>query len=453
MQYILFTFIIIIAVIAIVIFKSVHLPGLVKKAEEYMDNGEYGKASEIVRKVLDKKRDYVPARFLKAKLLKQQTQYLMAISEFNGILSIPDYKKFVTDLDIHYNLAELYNSTNNWSKEIDEYKIILTFNPDDLNGNHRIGHAFYMRKNYKKAREYLLKAVTLDPGLSDCYRPLGISCYKTSDYEHAEEYLIKSMELPGDRSEIYFYLGSIFKMKKDYDNAAAMLEKARSNREYFTKSLYLLGNIFYEKGIFKTAIEYLEEGLNHLKEKSDEEYEYRYLLAECFELENRIKEAVYHWEKINAGNPNFRSTGLKLKSYKDIMRNTNLMTFFTSPLDDLQHIIVEVISGMNYNIVSKKKINPNEYQYKAYNIKRINDPPVLIQFSRTTKEITEGQIVEFQKEIAREKCKSGMYITTSRFSLKAKSSSANRMIELYDSDFVIRSLEKIKSRKGVINGI
>ena len=120
---------------------------------------------------------------------------------------------------------------------------------------------------------------------------------------------------------------------------------------------------------------------------------------------------------------------------------------FTSSLEELQPLITNFISSLNYNIISKVNTSPNIYQYKAYNIKRLNDPPVLLLFHRTTKEIIEGQINDFHNEISKEKCKNGIYITTSKFSLRAKSSASSKTIDLYDSEYINKYMEKNKAFK------
>ncbi len=412
-----------------------------------LQEGDINGATDLVKYVLSKKKNYIPAMYLKARILINSRQYILAISELNDILNQPDFSKFVKELDIHYHLAGLYNSTQNYPKEIEEYKAILSFNPDDIKANHRLGHAYYQQKNYKNARENLLRAALLDPKLDDVYLPLGISCFKISDFQKAEVYLLKASELKKDLPEVQFYLGSIYKMKKDYDNAAAMLDNAKNDRRFFIQSLYMLGEMCHDRENFNEAIEYLEKGLTSLKEKDEESHAYRYLLAECYEHENKIKEAIHHWTKIEAENANFRSTAQKLEAYRAILDNDNLTPFFQSSLEELQPYITDMISSLNFNIVSADKISTNEYQYRVYNIKRINDPPVLVYFNRTTREIAEGQIIEFQKSITTEKCKSGIYFSTSRFSLRAKSSAASKMIDLYDSEYISRAIEKIKARK------
>jgi tetratricopeptide (TPR) repeat protein len=427
--------------------RAASLPNKIRKAEEFLQNGELNKANDIIRKILERNKDYAPARYLRAQILIKQGQYLMAVSELNSILLLPDHKKFINEVEIHYHLAFLYNETKNYQKEIDEYKIILTFNPDDIKANYRLGHALFKQKDYKRVKELLLRAYILDPTLKDCIMPIGVSCFHLADYDKAEEFLSLELKNPGDHTEAQFYLGQILKMKRDFETAVKMLESAKTNRKFFVRSLYLLGEIFFEKGDNETAIEYLEEGLQNLQERTEESQEYRYLLAECYQSENKIKEAIYHWEKIYTENPGYRSTKIKLDSYKEIMTNSNLTTLFASSLEELQPVIVEMISSLNYHIQSKEKLSQNEFLYKAYNIKRTNDPPLLIYFNRTTREITEGQIIEFYKKINEEKCKSGIYITTSRYSLRAKSSATSKMIELYGSEFVVKIMEKILARK------
>jgi len=224
----------------------------------------------------------VPARYIRALILMKQGQYLLAVSEFNAILSIQNFSKYINEIDVHYHLARLYGDTKNFPKEIEEYRIILSFNPDDLVSNHRIGHALYQKKDYKKAREHLFKAITLDSTLTDAYLPLGISCFNTAEYEKSEEYLLQSLKIAGDHSEAQFHLGLIYQMKKDFKNALYMLENSKKDRKYFLCSLYKTGEIYFHLEEYDTAIDVLEQGLSNLKEKDEESLAYRYLLAECY---------------------------------------------------------------------------------------------------------------------------------------------------------------------------
>ncbi|HPO46815.1 MAG TPA: hypothetical protein PK875_13580, partial [Spirochaetota bacterium] len=103
-----------IAAMAALFARRTHLPGRIKKAEEFLENDEIQKASEIVKKILGNKQDYVPARYLRARILIKQKQYLLAISELNGLLGINGFADFVNKSDIHYHLADLYHETQQW---------------------------------------------------------------------------------------------------------------------------------------------------------------------------------------------------------------------------------------------------------------------------------------------------------------------------------------------------
>ena len=424
---------------------------MIRKAEDYLENDDIRSANEIVKKILNKKRDYIPAHYLRAKILMMQKQYLMAISNFNNILSMPDFNKFINEPEIHNYLANLYNETKNYSKEIEEYKIILTFNPDDVQANYRIGHALYKKEDYLMTKEHFSRALALDPSLTTCYLPFGISCFNTSDYKKSEEYLINSMKMQGDHSEAKYFLGLIMKMKKDYDGAITLFDDARRNNKYFAKSQFSLGEICFERQEYKEAVDYLESGLKKLDGNDDFSNEYRYLLAECYELENRLNDAMSCWKIIAQDSPNFRSTKLKLESYKDIFKNKYLMDIFSSSIDKLYPVITGMVNNLDYSVISKEQITANEIQIKTINIKRTNDPPVLVYFHRTTKDITEGQIIDFHKRINNEKCKSGMYFSTSKFSLRAKNSASSKMVDLYDSEYITRSMSKIEARNQMEN--
>lgn len=431
----------------IILLRNSHLPSRIKKAEELLKLGDDKGAGDIIKAILEKKKDYVPAKFLRARMLAEQKQYLLAISEFNSIMQIPEFDKTVEELEIHYHLADLYKETKQWKKEIEEYRMILGFNPDDVNANYRIGLSFYKQKNYRDAKDTLLKAISIDPSLFDCFLPLGISSYFTADYDNSEKFLLKAIESPLKNQEAHYYLGLIYKGKKDYDNAILSFERAKSDTVLYRKSLIRTAEIYFDTANYDKAIDILEQGLNSLKPRDEESLEFRYLLAECYEMDNKVQEALHHWEKIEQEHPNYRSTQLKIEEYHALLNNQYMKKFFTSSLEETQPLVAEVIARLNFNIISKNYISKNKVYYKVYHTKRINEPPILVLFNRSTSEITEAEIQQFTRVINEEKCKTGIYLTTSRYGLKAKSSAAAKNIELYGKEFLIGTLEKIRGKQ------
>ena len=443
-------FIIIVVIIGILfIFKSAQLPIKIRRAEEYLSNGDYQKAGEILREVLEIKNNYVPARFLRSQVLINQKQYLLAISELNGILSISDYNNFVSEQEIRNKLAELYNETGQWQKEILEYKTILTLEPDNIIANMKIGQVLFKEKEYEDAKKYLTKAIDLDSSQTNCYLPLGISLFFLSEYNKAEQYLNKAIDSSQGEHEAYYYLGLINSVSKNYDVAIRMFENSKNDNRYFIKSLYNLGEIYFNNSIYDKAIEILKTGVYKLNKEDEESIAYRYLLAECYEMDNQLKEALYQWESIAKSKPDYRDTRFKIDEYKAILDNDNLKILFTYSLKDLQRIIIELINMLNYSIISKQELNNNEYLYRAFNSKRVNNPPALIYFHRTTREITVEQINDFYKKLDDRNCNNSIYIATTRFAQKAMNIMVSKNIELIDSIDLTKMVEKIRLRKPI----
>ena len=426
----------------------IRLPARVRKAELLFEHDDVGEAFHIVEKVLQRRKGFIPAMYLKAKILKRQRQYILAIAEVNDILKNGDFGRFVSELDLHYLLADLYARQHLFHKELEEYRIIMKLSPNDVTANHAIGLHMYKQKKYRESRDMLIRALAGDSKLTDTFLPIGIASYNLSEYGKAEEFLLKAIDSQtAPSAEAYYHLGMIYKMKKDTENAIRMFEFTKRDPEYALNGALRIGEIYFEREMYQQAIEVLEGNISWIRQREDASIAYRYLLAECYEMENMIKEAVHHWEKIQSERPNYKSTQMKLEDYKTIMGDDTLKGVFTSSLETLQPVIAEIIARLNFNIIQKKVLTPHLMTFKAYNIKRINDPPILIIFDRTTREVPESAISKFAEMMREEKCKSGIYIATTRFSVKAKTSAASEMIELYDKDFVAVTIQKIRNKQ------
>lgn len=429
--------------------RTLRIPARVRKAEMLFDeHDQHQQALDIVNAVIERKREYVPAIFLKAKILRRQRQYILAIAEANNVLRISDYKKYVPEIQLHYLLADLYSRQQLFHKEIEEYRLILGIAPHDTNANHQMAFYYYRQKKYREARDAFFRAIAGDAKRIDCFLPLGVSCFHLSDYAKAEEFLLKSIEsLPMPPAEAYYHLGYIYKMKKDTEAAIKMFEFTRRDPDYALLGYLRIAEIYHDKEDYPKAIETLESGMSWVKSRDETSIQYRYLLADCYEIVNQIKEAVHHWEKIEQEYPNYKGTQMKLADYKLIMNDEIMKSIFTSTLDALSPIITEIISRLNFNIITKRTLSQNQLAFKAFNIKRINDPPLLIFFDRTTREIPESSISRFSQMIREDNCKSGIYIATSRFSQKAKALAASEVIDLLDKEFVSSTMTKIRNKQ------
>ncbi|MCL2026721.1 MAG: tetratricopeptide repeat protein, partial [Leptospirales bacterium] len=311
--------------VVFMLINSLRIPDKIKKAEELFEQGKYNESGDIVRNVLEKRKDNVRARYVRAQILMEQKQYLLAISELNGILAISDFKSYVNELDIHHHLAEMYKATNNFPKEIEEYRVILAFDPENVEANMRMGMAMYNKQNYPKAQEYLLKAVTNGQQPSPYLLPLGVSMFYNGEYEKSEQYLLESLESDINNIETRFYLGLIYKSQKNYDKAINMFAQSKKDNRFYVQSLRALGEIYFAQEQYEEVIDCLEPGIDKLNDTTKDGLTYRYLLAESYEIKSRIKDAITVWESINKINPDFRDVKNRISTYRSIGNNQHIM--------------------------------------------------------------------------------------------------------------------------------
>ena len=439
-------------IIALFGWKASRLSAKFKRAEQAFDNEDFQTANAIVREILETNNNNVPAKYIKAKLLIKQTQYLQAIFELNSILAISDYYNYVSELDVRTNLALLYNETKDYGKEIEEYKRISDLDAKNIVANERLGHAMFTKKSYRHALDYFLKVDELSEQ-HNCLTMIGICYYMLNDYERAEDSLLAAINENNEDNEARYYLGSINFMRRTYSSAIQILELAKRDQRYLLKSLLMLGSIYYEKDDYDKAIEILEPGLKSLKDKAEEATEYRYLLANVYEAVGRIKEATHHWDKISIDTPGYRDVRDKLDSYRTIMSDPNLSELFSKNIEENQTLLKEIIALLQYNVLSTEKVSNNEYHYKALNIKRPNEPPTLIVYLKTTKELNETHIMDFQRKILAEKYKSGIFLTTGTFNARARAGTASKKeIDLIDADALLKLIEKAKLKMSMTKG-
>jgi tetratricopeptide (TPR) repeat protein len=448
-NFLILTFVIA-TIIALVSWKTNRLSAKIKRAEHAFENGDLQTTSAIVNEILETHGDNVPTKYIKAKLLIRQNQYVQAIFELNSVLSMADYRNYIEELDIRTNLALLYHETQDYGKEIDEYKFISHLDPKNIIANERLGHAMFTKKNYKSALDYLLKVDELVEH-HDCLTMIGISYYMLNEHEHAETYLFRAINDNAENNEARYYLGSINFARRAYTDALQFLELSKKDKRYFVKSVLLLGTIYCEKNNYEQAITILESGLKSLKDRAEEAAEYRYLLASAYEAVGRIKEATYHWEKISLDTPGYRDVRDKLDSYRTVMSDPDLAELFSTSIDENQILIKEIIALLQYSVQSSEKISNNEYHYKVSNVKRPNEPPTLIVYLKTTRDLNESHIADFQRKVSVDKYKSGIFITTGTFNARARASTASKKeIDLIDVDSLLRLIEraKLKMNKG-----
>ena len=120
--------------------------------------------------------------FLELGYFYQQKLNPLAISYYANALQVDP-----RNVEINYNLANLYLDLGEWEKAEEQYKILLQIKPDHIWGLNNLGELkrFY-EGNYDEAITYFTKALDIDPSFITALCNRATAFMEKKEYHHAE---------------------------------------------------------------------------------------------------------------------------------------------------------------------------------------------------------------------------------------------------------------------------
>jgi len=134
-------------------------------------------------------------------------------------------KRFPEEKEAYLLLADLYTSTGNRSAALNTYRKILKFLPDNPLILYNYAVLLAQQKDYRTARDYLVKSVGLAPNFIPAGALLAKIYWETGNLAAAEESYRRILELAPNDQGILFSLARIYIEEKRWAEAGAALEK------------------------------------------------------------------------------------------------------------------------------------------------------------------------------------------------------------------------------------
>ena len=165
--------------------------------------------------------------------------------------------KYTDDVGIFYNLGIVYEKLKNFSKAKDAYLKAISIDNKFYDAIYNLGLVYSELKEYDKAIDAFNKVLEDDSNDSNTYFNIGLAYFKKGDYVNAIDNFQKTIDINDDDLYAHFYLGNIFKELGDRDSAREKFEKVISISQDYSWAYFNLAVIYNEEGKTDQAIENL----------------------------------------------------------------------------------------------------------------------------------------------------------------------------------------------------
>ena len=130
-------------------------------------------------------------------------------------------------------------------------------------------------------------------------------------------------EIEAEDYETHYNLAIAYKEMGLLDDAIREFQVALNDPKRFVHSSNMLGICYAEKGLYQLAIDVFKNSLARIKERDEAYWTMMYDLAEVYEKEKNIEEALDAYQQVYGWDPQFRETSEKVNTLKAAVRKSS----------------------------------------------------------------------------------------------------------------------------------
>jgi MoaA/NifB/PqqE/SkfB family radical SAM enzyme/Tfp pilus assembly protein PilF len=198
----------------------------------YYAIGNYGKAIEHLKQVLEAHSDNRDASLLLAKCYIALRDYSLALQELEKTHSIHPQ-----DADVLFEVGRTYYAIGNYGKAIEHLKQVLEAHSDNRNANLLLAKCYIALNDYHLALEELKKSCRINP-TGEAYCELGAAYEALGYYRSSVEAFKKAIELGADIKNVHFQLGRAYREIGEYELSINEFKKLQMLHPYKESAFY-----------------------------------------------------------------------------------------------------------------------------------------------------------------------------------------------------------------------
>ncbi|HIE06015.1 MAG TPA: tetratricopeptide repeat protein [bacterium (Candidatus Stahlbacteria)] len=163
------------------------------------------------------------------------------------------------DPALHRSIGYLDYKKGRMDESLLHFLISSGMNHSDLYSHYYIGRIFFEKREYGMARDYLMRALKIDPQFPDVRLYLGLLEMDQKRYREARRHFKKAMSYGFDRAEGTYLVGLSRAMEGDFEEAYLDFKEALRFNPENPKLLSSLGDICDDLKRYDEALEYFSQ--------------------------------------------------------------------------------------------------------------------------------------------------------------------------------------------------
>tara|TARA_B100000029_G_scaffold195555_1_gene193650 strand:+ start:1443 stop:3209 length:1767 start_codon:yes stop_codon:yes gene_type:complete len=138
---------------------------------------------------------------------------------------------------------------------------ILSIDPDHFDSLVLLSNMYAIKKDFKKAKELMIKADKIKPNNLSVLNNLGTACKELGDNKSAVSYYEKIIKINPNHTNAQYNLGVMFYNLKEYKKAKNFFQKTTEIQPNYALAFISLANVFFELKEYTKAIKNYQKAI------------------------------------------------------------------------------------------------------------------------------------------------------------------------------------------------
>jgi len=432
--------------IIIIVRHSVN-PRKIGSIERLIESGNIKSALRQVKALLQRNERNIDAHWLLGECYRKENRPELALVEYKYIINAARFSPTASKRKVLQRLGESYLELGQLDEAQKEFILLSKIEPDNYELLFKIARLFEERDYTDSALSNYRKVISQNPSYAPAHFGLGVIYFKKNALSEAGQELQLAAKLDTENYAAYYYLGKIARMTGDRDRALSMFDKALRDAELRQRSYLEKANIFVAEKTYEDAIDHLLKAAELGENDTAVIMAVRYLLANCYESIDDLRNAVEQWEWLYERKPGYADVEEKLSLYGALRADDKLKDFLIAPGDKFSQYCEHIIKLLGLKVHQEVSSDTDTREYTAFDTDRRHmrggSALCLVRLIRSTEPVGYEKARGLYDTMRKMNASRSIFVTVSKFTKNAVEFSQIRPVDLIEKDELTKLLQKI----------